>query len=60
MIDTGIRVAWLDVFAMVAAGAVVVLLVTAASLPGPVPHDASGGAANRVICPSVGTFYIFI
>ena len=33
VIDTGIRVAWLDVFAMVAAGAVVVLLVTAASLP---------------------------
>ena len=32
VIDTGIRVAWLDVFAMVAAGAVVVLLVTAASL----------------------------
>lgn len=33
VIDTGIRVAWLDVFAMVVAGAVVVLLVTAASLP---------------------------
>ena len=33
VIDTGIRVAWLDVFAMVAAGAVVVLFVTAASLP---------------------------
>ncbi|MDA0172298.1 ABC transporter permease [Solirubrobacter taibaiensis] len=33
VIDTGIRVAWLDVFAMVAAGAVVVLLITAASLP---------------------------
>jgi len=33
VIDTGIRVAWLDVFAMVATGAVVVLLVTAASLP---------------------------
>ena len=33
VIETGIRVAWLDVVAMVAAGAVVVLLVTAASLP---------------------------
>ena len=33
VIDTGIRVAWLDVLAMVAVGAAVVVLVTAASLP---------------------------
>jgi hypothetical protein len=33
VIDTGIRVAWLDVLAMLVAGAAVVLLVTAASLP---------------------------
>jgi hypothetical protein len=33
VIDTAIRVAWLDVLAMLVAGGAVVLLVTAASLP---------------------------
>jgi hypothetical protein len=33
VIDTGIRVAWFDVLSMAAAGALVVVLVTAASLP---------------------------
>lgn len=33
VIDTGIRVAWLDVLGMTAVGAAVVVLVTAASLP---------------------------
>ncbi len=33
LIDTGIRVAWLDVLGMVAVAAAVVVLVTAASLP---------------------------
>ena len=48
MIDTGIRVAWLDVLAMVAVGAVVVVLVTAASLPVLFRTMRPGGPANGV------------
>ena len=47
VIDTGVRVAWLDVFAMVAAGAVVVLLVTAASLPVLFRTHATGKGCER-------------